>query len=58
MYLSERATCSTSKSSTCRNLSRDLRVGDAGDISYPLIPGRIQAAGLTVYKLEEKMRSF
>ena len=36
-------------------LSRDLRVGDAGDISYPLIPGRIQAAGLTVYQLEEKM---
>src|SRR5208282_5639174 len=34
-------------------LSRDVRVGDAGDISYPLIPGRIQAAGLTVYKLEE-----
>src|SRR5271168_3526089 len=25
-------------------LSRDVRVGDAGDISYPLIPGRIQAA--------------
>jgi len=36
-------------------LSRDVRVGDAGDISYPLIPGRIQAAGLTVYKLEEKL---
>jgi polysaccharide export outer membrane protein len=36
-------------------LSREVRVGDAGDISYPLIPGRIQAAGLTVYKLEEKL---
>ena len=36
-------------------LSRDIRVGDVGDISFPLIPGRIQAAGLTVYQLEEKM---
>jgi polysaccharide biosynthesis/export protein len=36
-------------------LSRDVRVGDAGDISYPLIPGRIQAAGLTPFQLEEKM---
>ena len=36
-------------------LSRDVRVGDAGDISYPLIPGRITAAGLTPFQLEEKM---
>jgi polysaccharide biosynthesis/export protein len=36
-------------------LSREVRVGDAGDISYPLIPGRIQVAGLTVYKVEEKL---
>ena len=36
-------------------LSRDVRVSDAGDISYPLIPGRIQAAGLTPFQLEEKM---
>ena len=36
-------------------LSRDVRVSDMGDISYPLIPGRIQAAGLTPFQLEEKM---
>jgi polysaccharide export outer membrane protein len=36
-------------------LSRDVRVSDLGDISYPLIPGKIQAAGLTPFKLEEKM---
>jgi polysaccharide export outer membrane protein len=36
-------------------LSREVRVGDAGDISFPLIPGRIQVAGLTVYKVEEKL---
>jgi polysaccharide export outer membrane protein len=36
-------------------LSRDVRVSDLGDISYPLIPGRIQTAGLTPFQLEEKM---
>jgi protein involved in polysaccharide export with SLBB domain len=36
-------------------LSRDVRVSDLGDISYPLIPGKIQAAGLTPFQLEEKM---
>jgi polysaccharide biosynthesis/export protein len=36
-------------------LSRDVRVGDAGDISYPLIPGKITAAGLTPFRLEEKL---
>jgi polysaccharide biosynthesis/export protein len=36
-------------------LSRDVRVGDAGDISYPLIPAKIQAAGLTTFQLEEKL---
>jgi polysaccharide biosynthesis/export protein len=36
-------------------LSRDVRVGDAGDISYPLIPGRIQVAGLTPFQLQEKL---
>ncbi len=36
-------------------LSRDVRVGDAGDISYPLIPAKITAAGLTPFQLEEKM---
>jgi polysaccharide export outer membrane protein len=37
-------------------LSRDVRVSDTGDISYPLIPGRIPAAGLTAFQLEEKMQ--
>lgn len=36
-------------------LSRDVRVGDAGDISYPLVPGKIKAAGLTPFELEEKL---
>ena len=36
-------------------LSRDVRVGDAGDISYPLIPGKIIASGLTPFQLEQKM---
>jgi polysaccharide biosynthesis/export protein len=35
-------------------LSRDIRVSDTGDISYPLIPGKIQAAGQTTFQLEEK----
>jgi polysaccharide biosynthesis/export protein len=36
-------------------LSRDVRVGDAGDISYPLVPGKITAAGLTPFQFEEKL---
>ena len=36
-------------------LSRDVRVGDAGDISYPLIPSKVTAAGLTPFQLEQKM---
>jgi polysaccharide biosynthesis/export protein len=36
-------------------LSREVRVGDAGDISYPLIPAKIMAAGLTPFQLEQKM---
>ncbi len=36
-------------------LSRDVRVGDAGDISYPLVPGKIPAAGLTPFELEGKI---
>src|SRR5271154_5064702 len=36
-------------------LSRDVRVGDTGDISYPLIPAKITAAGLTPFQLEQKM---
>jgi polysaccharide biosynthesis/export protein len=36
-------------------LSRDVRVSDVGDISYPLIPGKITAAGLTTFQLEQRM---
>ncbi|HTS13035.1 MAG TPA: polysaccharide biosynthesis/export family protein [Candidatus Limnocylindrales bacterium] len=36
-------------------LSRDLRVSDAGDISFPLIPGKIRAAGLTSFQLESQL---
>ena len=36
-------------------LSRDVRVGDAGDFSFPLIPDRIAAAGLTPFDLESKL---
>jgi polysaccharide biosynthesis/export protein len=36
-------------------LSRDVRVSDVGQISYPLIPAKIQASGLTTFQLEEVM---
>jgi polysaccharide biosynthesis/export protein len=36
-------------------LTRDVRVGDTGDVSYPLIPGRIHVSGLTAYQLEQKL---
>src|ERR1700683_1266805 len=36
-------------------LSRDLRVSETGDITYPLIPGRIPASGLTADQLEQKL---
>lgn len=36
-------------------LSREVRVGDAGDISYPLVPGKIQASGLTPFELQGKI---
>ena len=36
-------------------LSRDIRVSETGDISYPLIPSKIRAAGLTPFQLEEKL---
>src|SRR5271155_6192524 len=36
-------------------LSRDVRVNDTGNISYPLIPGSIPAAGLTPIQLEAKL---
>jgi polysaccharide biosynthesis/export protein len=36
-------------------LSRDVRVSETGEISYPLIPGRIRASGLTPYQIEQKL---
>jgi polysaccharide biosynthesis/export protein len=36
-------------------LSRDVRVSDTGDISYPLIPGKITVSGLTPFQLESKL---
>jgi polysaccharide export outer membrane protein len=36
-------------------LSRDVRVSDTGDISFPLVPGKIPAAGLTSFQLEQKI---
>ena len=36
-------------------LSRDVRITDSGVIDFPLVPERIQAAGLTTYQLEQKM---
>jgi polysaccharide biosynthesis/export protein len=36
-------------------LSRDLRVTDSGDLSFPLIPGRVHVAGLTQFQLESKL---
>jgi polysaccharide biosynthesis/export protein len=36
-------------------LSRDVRVSDSGDISFPLLPGLIHVAGLSVFELQSKM---
>jgi polysaccharide export outer membrane protein len=36
-------------------LSRDVRVSESGDITYPLIPGKIVTIGLTTYQLEQKL---
>ncbi len=36
-------------------LSRELRVGESGYISLPLIPVKVKAAGLTTFQLEEKI---
>jgi polysaccharide export outer membrane protein len=36
-------------------LSRDVRVNDSGFISIPLIPVKIQAAGLTTFQLQDKV---
>jgi polysaccharide biosynthesis/export protein len=36
-------------------LSREVRVSDTGDITFPLIPGRIPVAGLTPFELQSKL---
>src|SRR5271170_2405904 len=36
-------------------LSRDVRVSDMGDISYPLVPGKISVAGMTSFQVETKL---
>jgi polysaccharide biosynthesis/export protein len=36
-------------------LSRDVRVSATGDISFPLLPGLIHVAGLSVFQLQNKM---
>ena len=36
-------------------LAREVRVTDTGEISFPLIPGRIPVAGLTPFQLQSKM---
>jgi polysaccharide biosynthesis/export protein len=36
-------------------LSRDVRVSATGDISFPLLPGRISVAGLTAFQLQSKI---
>jgi len=36
-------------------LTRDVRVSDTGEISYPLVPGRIPAAGQTPFHLQSSM---
>lgn len=38
-------------------LSRDIRLSETGDISLPLIPGRIHAGGLTTFELEAKLEN-
>jgi polysaccharide biosynthesis/export protein len=36
-------------------LSRDVRVSDTGEFSYPLVPEKITAAGLTTFQIEQNM---
>lgn len=36
-------------------LSRDVRVNDSGFISLPLLPGKIRAAGLTTFQLQDTL---
>lgn len=37
------------------DLSRDVRIDDLGDISFPLIPGKIRLGGLTTFQAEAKI---
>ncbi|HTU34676.1 MAG TPA: polysaccharide biosynthesis/export family protein [Candidatus Acidoferrum sp.] len=37
------------------DLSRDVRVSQTGDITFPLLPGLIHVAGLDVFQLQNKM---
>jgi polysaccharide biosynthesis/export protein len=37
-------------------LSRDVRVSDTGEISYPLVPGRIAVSGKTPFQLEMELQ--
>jgi polysaccharide biosynthesis/export protein len=36
-------------------LTREVRVSESGDIGYPLLPGKIPAAGLTPFQLQDKL---
>jgi polysaccharide export outer membrane protein len=38
-----------------QELSRDVRVSDTGDVSLPLIPGRVHVAGLNTFEFEAKL---
>jgi len=38
-------------------LTREVRVSETGDISLPLIPGRIHVAGVTTFELEAKLEN-
>ena len=37
------------------DLTTDVRISGTGDISFPLIPGRIEVAGLTPYEVQTKL---
>lgn len=36
-------------------LSRDVRVNESGFVSIPLVPDKVQAAGLTAFQLQDKL---
>jgi polysaccharide export outer membrane protein len=37
------------------DLSRDARIDESGDISFPLIPGKIRVGELTAFQVEQKL---